>query len=76
MINKFVAELIMVAFSSWAPERAECFEKHMSAIATRTTMTQEQVKEWADGFIYLPPNNLIKRANSNEHLVNKRTYEQ
>lgn len=75
MINIFVHKMIMAAFCLWPTEKAECFEKHMEPIIERTDYTHEQVKDWANRFTYLPPNNLIKRSNS-QPLINKATYQQ
>lgn len=50
MINLYVQKLMMLAFSVWHPEKAECFATHMDPLLTQVRLKDWQVDHWASMF--------------------------
>lgn len=71
IVNTFAHKMIITAFTIWAPEKAELFQKHMEPVLYQHRLSEDQVRVWADSFCYLPPNNVIKQSK-----INKPTYNQ
>lgn len=50
MINLYVQKLMILAFSVWHPEKAECFSQHMDPLLTQVKLKNWQVDHWASMF--------------------------
>ena len=67
--------MLLAAFEIWPIEKFDSFRIHMDVVLERPELTEQQIQEHAYKFVYLPPNAVIRRSNS-QPLINKPTYEQ
>ena len=74
IMNKFAQQIIVFVFTAWPYEKAIVFQKHMEPILYNHKLSEQQTREWADKFGYLPDNEMIKR--DARYTIKKVTYDQ